>query len=219
MKRKTKKRINSKTILRIIFFFIFSTILFGFLCGIGAGFFLLATKLHGFSFNETYTYRVGMESTKTENLKKFEYEVGELDGTNELYVNFSRMLEYCEFYETGNGKEYRYILPSDGSYFIVTVDSTRVDINGNIIHMNAPTIYSEGKLYLPLDFLDRYIDGITVTVSMKEKKVTNENGEADGIEMVEIPNSYDIRFDDEKEFHLILESVKPTPPVDKSVIE
>jgi hypothetical protein len=85
--------------------------------------------------------------------------------------------------------------------------------------MNAPTIYSEGKLYLPLDFLDRYIDGITVTVSMKEKKVTNENGEADGIEMVEIPNSYDIRFDDEKEFHLILESVKPTPPVDKSVIE
>jgi hypothetical protein len=219
VKRKKKLRINGKSILRILFFFIFSAILFGLLCGIGAGYFFLATKLHGFSLPETYTYRVGMDSTKINGLKKYYYKVGELDGTKELYVNFTAMLDFCGFYESGDGEEFRYILPSDGSQFIVTDGSTRVDINGNIIYMDAPAIYSEGKMYLPLTFIDRYIEGITVTVSTKQVKVTDEDGEHEELKTVEIPNSYDIRFHDKKEFHLILEPVKPTPPVDISEIE
>ena len=191
MKRKSKKRINSKTILRIIFFFLFSALLFGLLCGIGAGYFLLATKLHGFSLPETYTYRVGMDSTKIKSLKKYYYDVGELGNTKELYVDFTALLNFCGFYESGDGEEFRYILPSDNSWFTVTDGSTRVNLNGSIIYMNAPAIYSEGKMYLPLDFIDRYIEGITVTISTKQVTVTDENGKQTGTKTVEIENSFD----------------------------
>lgn len=214
-----KSRINSKTVLRIIFFFIFAALLFGLLCGIGVGYFVISTKLHGFSFAETYTYRIGMDSTKTANLKRVTYKVGELDGTDELYINFTMLLDYCGFYESGNGEEFRYILPSDGSQFIVTDGSTRVDVNGNIIYMSSPAIYSDENLYLPLNFIDRYIDGITVTVSTKQVKVTDEDGEFVEYVEEEIENSFDIRCNDKNEYHLILEPTKPTPPIDISGIE
>lgn len=214
-----KSRINSKSVLRVLFFFIFAALLFGLLCGIGMGYLVLSAKLHGFSMPQTYTYRLGMDSTKPANMKKIYYDVGELDGTDELYVNFTVLLKYCEFYESGDGEEFRYILPSDGSQFIVTDGSTRVDVNGNIIYMNAPAIYTGGSLYLPLDFIDYYIEGITVTVSKKQVKVTNEDGDTVKTEEVEIENSFDIRFNEKNEYHLLLEPTKPTPPVDISAIE
>ncbi len=214
-----KSRINSKTILRIVFFFIFATLLSGLLCGIGTGYFFLSAKLHGFSFSETYTYRIGMDSTATGNLKRTTYKVGSLDSGDELYVNFTLLLNYCGFYESGNGEEFRYILPSDESQFIVKDGSTQVDINGNIIYMTAPAIYKDGNLYLPLSFIDKYIEGITVTVSTKKVKETNEDGEFEKYVEKEIENSFDIRCNDKNEYHLNLESVRPTPPIDISAIE
>lgn len=214
-----KSRISSKSVLRVLFFFIFAALLFGLLCGIGAGYLVLSAKLHGFSLPETYVYRVGMDSTKTANLKKLYYDIGELDGTDVLYVNFSALLKYCEFYESGDGEEFRYILPSDGSQFIVTDGSRKVDVNGNILYMNAPAIFKDGSLYLPLDFIDRCIEGITVTVSTKQVKVTDDDGDVVKTKEVEIENSYDIRFNEKNEYHLVLEPTKPTPPIDISAIE
>ena len=214
-----KPRINGKTVLRVIFFFIFTALLFGLLCGIGAGYFFLSVKLHGFSFPETYTYRIGMDSTQTGNLKKTTYKAGELDNSDELYVNFTLLLNYCGFYESGNGEEFRYILPSDNSQFIVTDGSAQVDVNGNIIYMTSPAIYKDGNLYLPLSFIDKYIDGITVTVSTQKVRETNEDGEFEKYVEKEIENSYDIRCNDKNEYHLNLESVQPTPPIDRSAIE
>ena len=175
----------------------------------------LSTRLHGFSLPDTYTFKVGMDSTSTRKLKSPTYKMGTFYDDETIYVNFTRLLDYCGFYESGDRKELRYILPSDGSYFSVQDGSTQVDMNGNVIHMDAPAIVSGGQLYLPLKFIDDYIEGISI-----EHQVKIEIDEKTGKETEIVQEFiYIIRCNEENEYSLLLQPVSTEPPIDVSAIQ
>ena len=212
MKRKRSKK---RLLARIVFFLISSTVVFALLCGLITVYIALSVWIHGFSFDDSYTLKIGMESTAERRLKTITYEMGDVGDDSVLYINFTALQEYCGFYESGDRKVHRYILPSDRSEFTVTVDSTRVDLNGSIIHMEAPAVMKGESLYLPLSFIDHYIGGITVKNSVS-KSEPDENGEAE--EVVD-EYTYIIRCSDKGEYSLLLSDNAPCPPIDKSALD
>lgn len=197
---------------RLIFFVITSALLFALLCGVGAGYVFLSTKLHGFSFADTYTYKIGMDSTSERRLETITYQLGDVGDESVLYINFTALQTYCGFYESGDREEYRFILPSDRSEFSVTDGSARADVNGNIIYMEAPAVVKGGSLYLPLSFVDCYIGGITVENDVNEVK-SEETGETE--EVVD-EYTYIIRCNENNEYYLLLSKPEPCLPIDKS---
>lgn len=208
--QRTRARIRG----RIILFIIAVVLLFALLCSIGWGVLFLSTRLHGFSFPDTYTYKVGLDSTSKGRLKSHQYKIGSLGDDHTPYINFTVLVGYCGFYESGDLKEYRYILPADGSQFIVTDGSCRVDMNGNVIYMSAPAVVSEGALYLPLAFVDQYIDGISI--EHDTQTVTDEEtGEKKEIEKEFV---YIVRCNEKNEYSLLLEETKPCPAIDTSAL-
>ncbi len=196
--------------------FIFATLLLAAFCtAAGALTIFVSTRLHGFSFPDTYTFKVGMDSTAPGRLKSHSYKMGTFHDNETIYLNFTILRNYCGFYESGDRKELRYILPSDGSHFTVKDGSTCVDINGNVIYMDAPAIVSAGQLYLPLSFVDHYIEGISIEHQIKKQK-DKDTGEETEIEEEFI---YIIRCNEKNEYSLLLQPISPCLPIDTSAIQ
>ncbi|MBQ8288717.1 MAG: hypothetical protein IJX76_08120 [Clostridia bacterium] len=212
MKLKPAKK---RMLARIVFFLISSTVVFALLCGLIAAYIALSVWIHGFSFSDSYTYKMGMESTAERRLETITYEMGDVGDESVLYINFTALQKYCGFYESGDRKVHRYILPSDCSEFTVTVNSTRVDLNGSIIHMEAPAVVKGDSLYLPLSFIDHYIGGITVENAVSESE-SDESGKTE--ETVD-EYTYIIRCSDKGEYSLLLSDNAPCPPIDRSVLD
>lgn len=209
------KRAKRKIVGRIVVFLLAAVLTFGVLCGIGAAYISISTALHGFSWSDTYTYKIGYDSTSERKLRSLTYEFGDVGDAPVLYISFTELQKYCGFYESGDRREYRFILPSDRSEFTVTDGSTKVDLNGNIIYMEAPAVVKGGSLYLPLSFIDHYIQGITVENAVVEVK-SEETGETEE-EVDELV--YIIRCSEKGEFSLLLGDHSPCLPIDKSVLE
>lgn len=208
------QRARARIMGRIVLFVISAVLLFALLCGIGWGVLVLSTRLHGASFPDTYTYKVGLDSTSNARLKSHEYKIGSFGDNQTPYINFTVLVGYCGFYESSDLKEYRYILPNDGSHFIVSDGSCRVDINGNVIYMSAPAVVSDGQLYLPLAFVDRYIEGISIehqTHTVTDEK-TGEKTE------VEDEFVYIVRCNEKNEYAFLLEKTEPCPAIDTSAL-
>ena len=140
-------RSQQRTVGRSIVFIIAALILAVICTLVSALSVFLSTRLHGFSFPDTYTMKVGMDSTKPNKLKSHSYKIGTFHDKETVYVNFTILRTYCGFYESGDRQELRFILPADGSYFTVKDGSTQVDINGNLIRsvrrtaLAAPCVY------------------------------------------------------------------------------
>ncbi len=200
---------------RIIAFIILSAMTFALLCGLCACYIWLSTGFHGFSFADTYTYKIGMESTSERRLETIEYTIGDVGDAPVLYVNFSALQEYCGFYESGDRKVHRFILPSDRSEFTVTAGSTRVELNGNVVYMEAPAVIKGDSLYIPISFIDHYIMGITVENAVSEVE-SEETGET---ETVVDEYTFIIRCSDDGAYSLLLGTNEPAEPIDKSVLD
>lgn len=209
------KRSRKKLFLRIAVFAVLSVLIFAVLCAMIASYIMLSVWFHGFSFDDTYTYKIGLDSTAERRLETLTYEMGDVGDDKTLYVNFTVLQKYCGFYESGDRKVRRFILPSDRSEFTVTADSTRVDLNGSIIHMEAPAIVQGDSLYLPLSFIQHYIGGISVENAFTE---TESEGNGKTEKMVD-EYTYIIRCNEDGEFSLLLSDNSPCLPIDKSALD
>ncbi len=200
---------------RLIVFFTAALICSALMLGLIAVYVFGSAALHGFSFDDEYTFKIGMESTELKRMKRLTYEMGDVGDETVLYLNFSVLQNYTSFYESGDGKEYRYILPSDHTSFTVTNGSTRVMIGENCIYMEAPAIHTADGMYLPLSFIDEYINGITV-----ENAVTEEKSEdSDEIKKTVDEYTFIIRCDDEGDYSLRLCDHVPCDPIDRSALD
>ena len=209
------KRVYRQMIGRGVVFVIAVALLTAICVGIGSLTVFLGTRLHGFSIPDTYTFKIGMDSTSPSKLKSHTYKMGTFYDQDTLYVNFTVLREFCGFYESGDRSEIRYILPADGSHFTVKDQSACVNMNGNIIYMNAPAIVSDGQLYLPLEFIDEYIDGISIEHQKKTEKDEETGKEIE----VEEEFIYIIRCNEKDEYSLLLQPNENCLPVDSSAIQ
>lgn len=200
---------------RIVVYLIASAILFVLIGLLAAGYTFLTAKLPSLSFPVDYTVYHGNENNykvkpdgeleiKKSNFKKGTYEIGQFYDNSAVYINFSSLAEYCGFYVSGDGDRLRYILPasegSSDSLFCITDGSNAVDLNGTTIHLTSPAVMSDGSLYMPLEFVDFYIEGITIKVDEKNE------------------NIYYLLCDSDFEFYLTASPQSPSDPIDRTAL-
>lgn len=190
---------------RIFVYVIASALLFVLICAIGVGIAFLTLKLPTISLPEEYTVYYGSEKLEKDDMESATYKIGEVADNRTVYVNFSVLAEYGGFYVSGDKDRLRYILPTaDGtedSQFVATDDSNEIDLNGTVVHLSSPAVIREEQLYLPIEFVDFYIQGISVLADEEEE------------------NAYILKFDDGAEFYLIASPQQPTEPIDRSALD
>lgn len=203
---------------RIIVYLIASLLLCLLLLGIAAVYVFISAKLPSLSFPVEYTvyygdesyYKDSMASSDEEEqddykdeMEEVSYKFGQFTDNDTVYVNFSALADYCGFYVSGNSSSLRYILPaSDGSVdsqFTARADSNAVELNGTTVHLSSPAVVADEKLYLPIEFLDLYVQGITVI------------SEEDGV--------YLLLCSSDAEFYLTASPQRPDEPIDRSALD
>lgn len=190
---------------RVIVFVIAAALLFALISVVTIGVLFLSVKLPSISFPKEYSVYYGSENEKKGQMDSMTYKAGQFGDEQSVYMNFSALAEYCGFYVSGDGTRLRYILPSqDGSedsQFVVCAGSNQVDLNGTAVHLSAPAVIDGGDLYMPIEFVDLYIQGITLSVDEKE------------------PNEYYLRCSKQADFYLIASPQTPSAPIDRSALD
>ncbi len=174
-----KKKQNFKRMLvsRLILFFVF----FAVMMAVCVGAFNCYLKAGGVDTGSKYTLQLGEDLTKEElqTASKSDIpvtiplskEVATRDGT--VYLPMSALSEMCNLTVTGTDKDLRYIPRDSDSQSVEFIIGTNiVYVNGVVARTSAPTFTAEGKLYVPVDFISRYADGLTLEVDEVQHKVT-----------------------------------------------
>lgn len=213
MKSKQKARLMRA---RIIVYLIASALLFAIICALTAGYIFLSAKWQSFSFPDEYTVYYGSENACKVNadnkveinksdLKKEELKVGQYGDEKTVYINFSSLADFCGFYVSGDDEHMRYILPaangSEASQFSVRAGSNAVDLNGTTIHLPSPAVVNGETLYMPIEFVDYYIEGISVALDEEDEQV------------------FYLFCSNDAEFYLTSSPLSPSEPIDRSALD
>ncbi len=159
-----KKRLINSLILflkRFIIYIIVTLLLFG----VSAAFFFINLNSNGNLGNVTYT--IGY---KHEIFLSSEKRASELYYYKNYYVNMTDVALYCSMVTTGNSKQLRYILNNE------TNDNVRFVLNSGLIYINniplrltVPVIWDDGNVYVPLEFIERYMNGMKAEAVIEKK--------------------------------------------------
>jgi len=113
-----------------------------------------------------------------------------------MCLDFSDIAEFCAFTVIGDGDDITfYFNNGDKDILEITVGQTVAYVNGNPISMPAAAYMIDDDIYLPVEFVSRYIDGVTFT-SDDEKETIK------------------IEYSDTAECSLRLKAPSSTPPID-----
>lgn len=199
-KRKTKMIRD-----RIIVYVITSALLFCVICVLMIGALALTLKITTFSFTKEYTIYYGTGNAAKRDMESLTYKEGQYGYPDTIYVNFSEIAEYCGFYVSGGGDRLRYIIPasngSEDSQFVASSDSNRIDLNGTVVHLSAPAVIDGSNLYMPIEFFERYVNGISVEQDEKDEDV------------------YILRCDKEMQIYLTASKQESLSSVDRSALD
>lgn len=199
------KRRRERKIRRILVFIIAVLLAVLLICGMAAGYIWLSVKLPSLSMPEKYSVYYGAESTSVSRMDYATYKRGQFGDKDIIYVNFSAIAGFCGFYVSGDSSRLRFILPavngSEDSEFTVRTGSSEIDFGGTTGHLNAPAVMEGETLYMPVDFIETYIEGISVGMDDKRK------------------NAYVLRCSDEGIFYLNASGQLPNSEIDRTALE
>lgn len=138
------------------YFLIFLCVLL-IICTVSATVFLLSLLNYG----ETPETPKTVSFTTEGKNKKFDYEDIVRNGI--YYIRFSDIATFCSFSQSGDSTTFIYSTAS-GEQLKFTPPSRIVLVNGNSVTASAEIICSEGKLWVPADFIQDYISGIELII-------------------------------------------------------
>ena len=81
-----------------------------------------------------------------------------------LYCNFSELARSCGMSVSGDRQNLKFV-SSTGEYAAFSADSRFCSMNGASAAMEAEALMESGEMWLPVSFVDSWVNGITVTVS------------------------------------------------------
>ena len=192
-----KRRISAIT----LFFtrFITLVIVYVTLFAVSSGLFWLSLYHFDRDKGEDVVYQLG-ENDTDENYKVATLDYRDRMRGGQLYIDFTELAGYLEFITTGDTGELRFLTKYEGGEEVIfAVGTSSVTINGSMTRMPVPSYYEDGVLYVPLDFIQTYINGISVGT-----------GEEDG--RLIVYRKYTLNADDEKVYEDISFTVKPQTP-------
>lgn len=79
-----------------------------------------------------------------------------------MYVNFTRIAQKFGVTLTGSYDEMRFVLGESGEFVRFVPNDLIAEVNGGRIRLGAPPILEGENLYVPVAFIERYMDGISV---------------------------------------------------------
>ncbi|MGM9625292.1 MAG: stalk domain-containing protein, partial [Eubacteriales bacterium] len=144
-----------------VFLLMFCTLL-----AVSVGLFYANLVRYEHNSRRNFTYVVGNSSTTVSYDKMVQH------GT--LFVNMTPIVEMCEMAVTGDTAELRYITRDAKEHVQFIVGSTQVFINGVEERLTAAPYLDGEDLYVPYDFFNSYVSGISVLYDSEKNTVTVE---------------------------------------------
>ena len=109
--------------------------------------------------------------------------------SGELYVSFTRLAKYLDLSVTGDASSVRYVFAStdksaegDGEeYAEFFKDDIKAFVSDSEIRMSGPAYFTGDEVFVPVSFLELYVNGLNVDVSGRtvtiKRALTAETGE------------------------------------------
>ena len=129
------------------------------------------------------------KTEKTEEINRYKVHIGLVDTKKTTYnayirdvmrggvlcTNFSQISDKCGYTMIVNGDEIRYYLNNEASDMLTLRNGdTRAYLNDNPVHMAVPMYKIGENIYLPLDFVANYFEGISVVVDSEKSEIVIE---------------------------------------------
>lgn len=160
---------------RLAIYGVMLLVLGGAAAGIFFGFFYSAPDAN----ESSIVYFENFDGDKTE---KSELSGDTVYRGGKLYVNFSSIAEGCGMSTVLDGKTAKFVLPdgddtSDSAgtgheeYVSFVKDSTECTVCGQTSRLTSPAYFVEKRVWVPADFVNDYVNGITVTEERSDGKV------------------------------------------------
>ena len=169
-----KKEEKKKTVLAIRhavmgYFGVFICILL-IICGIAASVFVFGLTSHDEAepLPDKLTYYAGKDKTT------LPYSSVYING--KYFVNMSDIAARAGLTASGDSESMIFSAPPDEKA-IFTVGASHALVNGTSVNMGAPCFLRDGSLWVSADFANRYVGGVSVTLSDDKKTLTVEVSE------------------------------------------
>ncbi len=174
--KRAKKRIGKLLLARLTLFFLIFVIMFSLVAAV----FTVRLKSGRAYEGKVYTLQLGQELPEDSDV-----EVAEEDKPiyidipkncatryGNLYIPVSALSDMCELTVTGTYEDLRY-LPrnNEGQSMRFVVDSDIAYVNGAKVRTISPSFIYDGKLYIPLDFMQKYSNGLAIEVDEGNRKI------------------------------------------------
>ncbi len=162
---------------------------------IGVCFFTALHKKDKATEISRYKLSIGLVDTKKSTMNVYTKNIVR-DGI--MCVNFSQISEKCGYTMLIDEDEIRFYLNNnDGDMMIVTMGEHRAYLNGVPVYLSVSPYKVGENIYLPIDFITTYFDGITIESDDEAKTIT-------------------IEYIEPKKCSLKLKGVQNIEPLDKS---
>ena len=140
---------------------------------------IMYTNMNTYTTEEThdYVYQTGIDKDPARRTREASWKTVYMNDTR--YINFTELADLCEMTTTGDSKQLRFIT-LNGEIVEFNLGTSLVYINNVATRLNEDVIYSSGTLYVPMEFAQRYMLGVTVTYNEKTYKIiSGRNGSYD----------------------------------------
>ncbi|MBQ4065321.1 MAG: hypothetical protein IJD10_04415, partial [Clostridia bacterium] len=115
-----------------------------------------------------YYYRVGPEK----NYFYRDYLPWRTVRTGDVYyLNMTQIAHYCDLATTGDDTAIRYIVKKTGESVEFLPGQSVAYVNGSQERMSADAYVKGGNLYVPFDFINRCIEGVTATIDTENNRI------------------------------------------------
>ena len=128
------------------------------------GFVINLTSSNAVSLDKAVTYQLGNDSENTSTIM-----LSDIYKNSKIYINMDDIARLCNMATTGDINELRFISLDDESENVSFVLSTRIAfVNGEEIRLTSDTIAKNDIVYVPIEFFNEYVEGITVNYDEDE---------------------------------------------------
>lgn len=142
--------------------------------GIFAALFFYFIPKNDTGLTNNYTYQFGPDVGYTSR-RTVSWDVARYDGR--LYVDMTGIADFCGLAVTGDGTSIRFIIKNSGQYAEFTPGTSDVNINGAKLIMGGVCRTSGKRVYVPYDFAEKIMSGITLSFNERRNRITTELNE------------------------------------------
>lgn len=88
------------------------------------------------------------------------------------YVNFNDIADIYGFSVSGDRQNLRYVFRNEADdIMMVNFENNTVSLNGVQINCQTPEMTSDGSVFLPIDMLNTFFDGLDISLDIEERTI------------------------------------------------